>query len=124
MVKKSHKKRSDSARIVQGVGIDVESVERFKKFKKNRTNPFLSRVFTKRELAYCFKYADPVPHLAGTFAAKEAVSKAFNGKISSVEVEIVRRPHGAPYALRNKLKIPISISITHTASVAAAIAVG
>jgi len=123
MAKKSHKKRSDSGLGVQGVGIDIESVERFKKFKKNRTSSFLLRVFTKRELAYCFGYADPAPHLAGTFAAKEAVSKALLGRISSIEVEIVRTPHGAPYALRNKIKIPISISITHTPDVAAAIAV-
>ena len=37
---------------------------------------FLRRVFTDAEIQYCTRRRDPVPHLAGRFAAKEAAMKA------------------------------------------------
>lgn len=106
-----------------GVGIDLVDVKRFKKFNKDKESSFLKKVFLKGEVDYCFKYKDPSVHLAGSFAAKEAVSKALGvEKFPFAEVEIRHRPDGAPEAWHKGKKLSVKISITHTDTVAAAIA--
>ena len=55
------------------VGVDIIEIKRFTPFKKDKNSRFLLNNFTSKERAYCFSYKDPLPHLAGTFAAKEAV---------------------------------------------------
>ena len=63
---------------------------------------FLRRVFTDGEIAYCTRRRNPVPHLAGRFAAKEAAMKALGtGHSRGVlwkDIEVVRR--GGPPQLR------------------------
>jgi len=63
---------------------------------------FLRRVFTDGEIAYCTRRRDPVPHLAGRFAVKEAAMKALGtGHSRGVlwkDIEVVRR--GGPPELR------------------------
>lgn len=63
---------------------------------------FLRRVFTEAEIAYCTRRRDPVPHLAGRFAAKEATMKALGTGLSRGvtwrDIEVVRR--GGPPQLR------------------------
>jgi holo-[acyl-carrier protein] synthase len=62
----------------------------------------LRRVFTDGEIAYCTKRRDPVPHLAGRFAVKEAAMKALGtGQSRGVmwkDIEVVRR--GGPPRLQ------------------------
>ncbi len=61
---------------------------------------FLERVFTSGELDYAAKKRRPEKHLAGRFAAKEAVVKALSTGImtgiSLKDVEVVRRSDGRP----------------------------
>ena len=63
---------------------------------------FLHRVFTDGEIAYCTRQRDPVPSLAGRFAAKEAAMKALGtGHSRGVlwkDIEVFR--HGGPPQLR------------------------
>lgn len=63
---------------------------------------FLRRVFTEAEIAYCTRRRDPVPHLAGRFAAKEATMKALGTGLSRgvawKDIEVFRR--GGPPQLR------------------------
>ena len=63
---------------------------------------FLHRVFTDAEVAYCTRQRDPVPSLAGRFAAKEATMKALGtGHTRGVlwrDIEVFR--HGGPPQLR------------------------
>ena len=63
---------------------------------------FLHRVFTDVEIAYCTRQRDPVPSLAGRFAAKEATMKALGtGHARGVlwkDIEVFR--HGGPPQLR------------------------
>jgi len=72
-------------------GIDVVSIERIRGVRHMRR--FLARVFTGDELVYAFSMRDPMKHLAGRFAAKEACIKALSGKGSRVpamkEIEVV-----------------------------------
>ncbi len=106
-------------------GIDLVENSRFSSFKANQEHPFLQKVFSPEELSYCFSYSDPVPHLSGTFAAKEAVSKALGvSKYPFAEVLIIRDSQGKPDAFHKGKKLPLSLSISHTDTHACAIAVG
>ncbi|MDQ3956507.1 MAG: 4'-phosphopantetheinyl transferase superfamily protein, partial [Actinomycetota bacterium] len=57
------------------LGVDVVGVERFRGVLQ-RFPAFGDRFFSEAELAHGAEARDPVLHLAGTFAAKEAVMKA------------------------------------------------
>lgn len=104
------------------VGIDLVEVKRFKPFKEH--SPFIQKVFFQSEIKYCFSFKDFSTHLAGTYAAKEAVSKALGvAKFPFAEIEIIRDKQGKPSARHKGKKLPIEISISHTGSLATAIAV-
>lgn len=103
------------------IGLDLVAIKRFKQLK--RTSVVLQKGFTKRELDYCFAFKDPAPHLAGLFAAKEAVAKALDEKVVVYEIEIRHDKNGKPQVWRkNKKDKKITVSITHTDTIAAAIA--
>jgi holo-[acyl-carrier protein] synthase len=59
-----------------GLGFDATDIPRVRRMVDEYGDRFLQRVFTAGELAYCTRRRDPVPHLAGRFAAKEAAMKA------------------------------------------------
>ncbi|MBU6370914.1 MAG: holo-ACP synthase [Patescibacteria group bacterium] len=105
-------------------GIDIAEVSRFRALCSKRKRHLLENLFSARELAYCFAFADPAPHLAGTFAAKEAVAKALGTeRFPVMALEICRAKNGAPEVWSQGKKLSVSVSITHAASFAAAIAV-
>jgi holo-[acyl-carrier protein] synthase len=58
-----------------GIGVDIESIERFVKLDRAKDSRFLAKIFTEKELDYCFKYKSPAEHLAVRYAGKEAVIK-------------------------------------------------
>ena len=109
---------------MKGIGIDIVEVIRFAAFKKNPQNRFLSNTFSPRELAYCFSFKDPVPHLAGTFAAKEAVFKALGKSDMTLSaLEIKRGKNGKPIVLvKGHAQKKVFVSISHTKAVAVATA--
>ena len=106
-----------------GLGIDIVETKRLTEVAKNKKHPFLKN-FTKAELNYCFKFKDPIPHLAGTFAAKEAVSKALGAHKNFLgEIEIRRNKNGAPEVFRKNKKMgKMLISIAHDGHYAVAVA--
>jgi holo-[acyl-carrier protein] synthase len=85
-----------------GLGFDATDIPRVADILKRYGDRFLQRVFTEGEIAYCTQRRDPVPHLAGRFAAKEACMKALGtGHTRDVlwkDIEVVR--HGGPPQLR------------------------
>jgi holo-[acyl-carrier protein] synthase len=87
-------------RILQGV--DIVPISKIRSIMLSRPE-FASDIFTGGEREYCFSRADPYVHLAGRFAAKEALLKAlgtgFSGGGTLGEVEIVAEKSGRP-ALR------------------------
>ena len=108
----------------RSVGIDLVEVQRFTLLLNKKNKVFFEKVFMKTEVEYCLTYKASAEHFAGIFAAKEAVSKAMGvHKYPYSEIEIRHTKHGAPVAYYRGKKIPISISITHTKHVAAAIAI-
>lgn len=91
------------------------------------------RLFTPAEKDYAGSLADPVPSLAARFAAKEAVMKAMGvglGAFAFQEVEVVRLPSGQPLLAvtgeagrlaRERSVGSWLVSLTHTATAAAAV---
>jgi holo-[acyl-carrier protein] synthase len=61
---------------ILGIGTDIVEVRRIEKLLAGKREEFLSRVFSKREAAYCEEKAKPAIHFAARFAAKEAFMKA------------------------------------------------
>lgn len=111
-----------------GVGVDIEDVERFSKLRRIRDKLFLQKIFTARELDYCFSKNNPAPHLAARFCAKEAVVKALNslGKSNMPYsgIEIMKLSRGVPYVrfLRENNGLRVEISLSHTKNIALALA--
>ncbi len=105
------------------IGIDIEEIERIKKACKKWSNRFLNKIYSKREVEYCFKKSNPYESLAGRFCAKEAVIKVFEGKIFFSDIEIINKENGKPEVyINNKKADGIKLSISHTKRYATAVA--
>jgi holo-[acyl-carrier protein] synthase len=116
---------------VVGVGIDLVEVGRMRRVLE-RTPRFTDRVFTQAEWAYCSGRHDPAMHAAARFAAKEAVLKAlgrgmFEGSLQ--DIEVVRTDSGPTIVLSGDHATAAAgvagwhLSLTHTETTAAAVAV-
>ena len=83
-----------------GLGMDATEIPRVRRVLARYADRFLHRVFTEAEIAYCMRQRDPVPSLAGRFAAKEAAMKALGtGRSRGVlwkDIEVVRERGHAP----------------------------
>lgn len=122
--------------MILGTGIDLVEVSRIRSSLEKFGDRFLKRVLRADEIAYCQSHKDPAPFVAGRFAAKEAISKAFGTGIGSklgwLDIEVGRKETGEPFAILHDGGIKllsecgghkVHLSITHTASHASAIAV-
>ena len=86
---------------ILGHGIDIVETARIRKLMEEHGEHFLARVFTAGEQEYCAangkRYYE---HLAGRFAAKEAVLKVlgtgWRGGIAWTDIEIVKDASGQP----------------------------
>lgn len=110
---------------VDGIGIDIAEIDRFRTVIKEKKDHFLENTFSITEQAYCFSYRDPAPHFAGMFAAKEATRKA-TGDISEsiLAVEVRHTKTGKPEIwVKGKRTKSILVSITHSQSIACAVAI-
>lgn len=119
-----------------GIGIDVVEVERIATAIERHGEPFLARIFTPAERAYCEARKDAALHFAARFAAKEAVSKSLGtgigGNAGLLEMEVIHDEKGAPqirlsgaaeaYAREHGIT-GILISLTHARAYAAANAI-
>ena len=107
---------------VLGIGTDIIECLRIAKMIERHGELFLTRVYTPHEIEYCTARKASTQHYAGRFAAKEAVRKALGSSFPFREIEIARKNSGEPYALHKKKKLPVSISISHDAGIAIAVA--
>ncbi len=62
--------------LILGVGVDIVEISRIKNALDKHTN-FVERLFDKDEIEYFNKNNNKPESIAGSFAAKEAVSKVF-----------------------------------------------
>jgi len=118
-------------------GIDLIECERIARLVQRYPEQFLGRILTEAERAYVQSKRDSVPHIAGRFAAKEAVLKVlgtgWRGQISWRDMEVLNTDAGKPEVslsgecarVARRLGITqILLSITHTPNYAAASAIG
>ena len=115
-----------------GIGLDATDLHRVAELLQRYGERFLRRVFTEGEIAYCMRRRDPVPHLAGRFAVKEAAMKALGtGRSRGVlwkDIEVVRaggppqlRLHGGAARRADSMDVRRSlITITHSETIALA----
>jgi holo-[acyl-carrier protein] synthase len=116
-----------------GTGVDLIEVERIAHSIERYGERFLRRVYTDHEIAYCTRRRTSAESFAARFAAKEAGAKALGTGISRGvtwnEFQVGRQPGGRPILeLRGRAALlatqlgvkSISLSLTHTASLAMA----
>ena len=122
-----------------GHGVDIVDISRMTAMLEKHGDAFLQRCLTDGERQWLAEFRFPAPHLAGRFAAKEAIVKAlgtgFRGTISWQDMEILPDRLGKPAIslsgeaaqIASRLAIRhwhISISHTDSAAVASVIAEG
>jgi holo-[acyl-carrier-protein] synthase len=87
--------------MIYGIGTDIVEIERIKNVVEKWGDRFLKKVFTGKEIEYCYNKKDPFPHLAARFAAKEAFIKASSAlRVRRLEfhaIEILSDPSGRPF---------------------------
>lgn len=123
---------------IVGHGIDIVEIERIGRLAEMHGEHFLTRIFTPAEQRYCAdrpkRYYE---HLAGRFAAKEAILKVLGtgwaGGIAWCDMEILPDARGKPVlslsgqCLLQAQHLGIDqwhISISHIATHAVASAIG
>ncbi|MBI5575745.1 MAG: holo-ACP synthase [Deltaproteobacteria bacterium] len=112
--------------MIIGIGVDIVDIERVSRLLKKYGERFVRRVFTEAEAEYADRGPRRAERLAGRFAVKEAVMKAFGtGRSQGIlwrDVETVRGRMGKPEVILhgkafNYLKIlngkNLHVSITH-----------
>jgi holo-[acyl-carrier protein] synthase len=119
--------------MILGIGNDIVEITRIKRLLERYPHRFLNRVFSPNEQEYCLKRKEPALHLAGRFAAKEAIVKAlgigFSQGLSWLDMEIRHDANGKPtvffssFANRLLNNPLILISISHCREYATAVAI-
>jgi len=89
---------------IVGHGIDIIETTRIRRSVQEHGEHFLDRVFTPGEQQYCARSQKRYyEHLAGRFAAKEAVLKVlgtgWRGGIAWTDIEIISEASGQPKVL-------------------------
>lgn len=122
---------------IVGHGIDLVECARIARVLRDHGERFYQRVLTPAEQQRAAQFADPVPFVAGRWAAKEAILKmigtGWRGSIAWTDMEILPDALGRPvvtlsgHTARRAAELGITrvhLSITHTAVTAAASALG
>ena len=118
-------------------GVDLVDCRRLAEAIDRHGRRFLERVYTPHELAYCQGKKRELEHLAGRFAAKEAVLKVlgtgWREGIAWTDVEVRNDPAGRPEIVLHGRCAEIAgqqglarilVSISHIATHAIASAIG
>ena len=113
--------------MIIGTGVDITEVRRLRRAIEKWGDDFLNKIFTTQELENARKRTSLYQHLAGRFAAKEAVFKALGDmQLNFKDIQILNDAQGKPYCCilngRGK-KVEIQISISHVKSYAVASAI-
>lgn len=119
--------------MIVGLGLDIAEIDRIGAAITRHGAPFLERLYTPREVAYCESHKNRFERYAARFAAKEAAMKAlgtgWRKGIRWRDIEVTHELSGKPtlalvgvarqFADRLGVKT-ISLSITHSGNLALA----
>jgi len=109
------------------IGVDCTEIKRFLQFEKD--DPFLSRIFTDREMDYCRGRKNSSQHYAARFAGKESVIKAvshYGIQLSPRQIEILNDASGIPSVTihgEHSGRFQVKISLTHSDEIAIGFAI-
>lgn len=85
---------------IVGHGVDIQDIRRVERHLSNLHNDWLDGAFTEAEQTAADAPPNTAQYYAGRYAAKEAVAKAlgtgFTEEVAWIDVEICRKPTGAP----------------------------
>ena len=122
--------------MIYGTGIDIVDVDRIDQAYQRWGEKFPKKFLREEEIKYCMKQSNPLPSIAARFAGKEAISKAFGTGIGTKlkwhDLEIIHNKHTRPTVKLHGKAIDLlmdlggkkaHISLTHTKSQAAALAI-
>ncbi|MDA2969882.1 MAG: holo-ACP synthase [Actinomycetota bacterium] len=119
--------------MIYGVGVDQVDLIRVRKLLSKSKSKFEKRCFTKNEILYANRFADPAKRLGARFAAKEAVMKSLGKgwrQINWRDIEITGggKPNvnllGEAKTLAEVLKIKnVHVSMSHEENQAIAFAI-
>ena len=120
--------------MIVGIGNDIIEIERIEKAISKEG--FKNKIYTQRELENIEKRGNRTETYAGTFSAKEAISKAIGTGVrefSLTDLEILNDDLGKPYVVvsekldkilkTKKEDYQIEISISHSKKYATAMAI-
>lgn len=109
--------------MIVGIGVDIVSNSRISEsLEDNRLN-FLKKILNKKELQRENYKNISIPHLAGIFAAKEAVIKSLSNylgfSLNFQEIILIKHKEVPEAIIINKIaqsklsKVKVAISISH-----------
>lgn len=123
--------------MIVGIGTDLVALDRIRRVLARHGEAFLARTLTPAEQALARDRRDPVPFVAGRWAAKEAVAKAlgtgFGRECGLLDLEVLNDPAGRPVlalhgaaaataARRGIVRVHLSLSHEQSHAVAFAVA--
>jgi holo-[acyl-carrier protein] synthase len=119
--------------MIVGLGLDIAEIDRIEAAITRHGAPFLERLFTPSEIAYCERFKNRYERYAGRFAVKEAAMKAlgtgWSNGVRWRDIEVMREPSGKPglrlegaaREIADRLGVRnISVTITHSGNLALA----
>lgn len=119
--------------MIESIGLDIIELARIKLVFERHGKRFLRRTLAESEVQRLASRKDEIAYLAGRFAAKEAVMKAlgalFDSGVYLKDIQIENDSHGKPFVTLPERLLPalgsrrILLSITHSQTTAAAVAI-
>ena len=119
--------------MIVGLGLDIAEIDRIEAAIGRHGAPFIERLFTPGEVAYCESHKNRFERYAARFAAKEAAMKAlgtgWRRGVRWRDIEVTREKGGKPVLrlagvareLADRLGVKnISLSNTHSGNLALA----
>ena len=119
--------------MIVGLGLDIAEIDRIEAAITRHGAPFLERLFTPDEIAYCERFKNRYERYAGRFAVKEAAMKAlgtgWSRGVRWRDIEVMReasgkpglRLEGAAREIADGLGVKhITVTITHSGNLALA----
>lgn len=93
------------------LGVDLVKIERIEKLLDKFGEKFLKRIFNEEEIVYITNKGMKVETVAGMYASKEAVSKAYGTGIGEIKFKDINIKHNpVPMAVIKEKTYCLSVS--------------